>query len=175
LFINNARGRFPNEPRFRLAQVVWGITSRRKGDLERLAKDPAVGADALVQLAYLEFFERDYDTAITYAKRAAGQAVEPTARYVAHFIAGFCHEVRGRPADAVGEYAGALKAFPRGQSASIALALLLARDNQGETAFDLIDRSLAAYPDGYDPWRLFSYGGYARWPTLIADLRKVIR
>jgi hypothetical protein len=65
--------------------------------------------------------------------------------------------------------------IPHAQSASIALAQLLLRDSQAEPAMALLDRTLVERPDGDDPWRLFAYGGYNRWPALIADVRKAVR
>jgi tetratricopeptide (TPR) repeat protein len=134
-----------------------------------------VAPDALVRLAYLQFSDRNYEAALQFARRAGDTAVESDTKYVAHFIMASCHEAQRRPADAVAEYAAALRAWPYGQSASTAVAVLLARDNQPDAAFDLVDRSVAEHPDGDDPWRLFSYGSYARWNTLIADVRRAIR
>jgi hypothetical protein len=56
----------------------------------------------------------------------------------------------------------------------MALALLLVRGNQAERAFDFVERSLMERPDGDDPWRLFAYGGYVRWPLLIAEVRRAV-
>jgi predicted Zn-dependent protease len=109
------------------------------------------------------------------AEQARTRSAEPWTRYLAHFIAGFSYEHEKRYQDAVREYAAALEAVPHAQSASIALAQLLLRDNQADAAFDLITRSVTERPDGDDPWRLFAYGAYVRWPVLIADVRKAIR
>ena len=178
-FISNAIRRFPDEPRLRMARAVWQVSHgiRRSGqrDLERLATDPQVGADALLQLAYLQLSERRYGNALRDAGRAAELALDPSAQYLAHFILAFCHEAERRPSQAAAEYAAALRAVPNAQSASLGLALLLMRNNEAEQAFDLVDRSLAERPDGEDPWRLFAYGGYVRWPILIAELRKVVQ
>jgi hypothetical protein len=180
-FIEDAVKRFPGEQRLLLARAVfdWRMFSapsrRARSEFEKLAVDPVVGAEALLQLAYLELEDRDYQTTTQLARRAADQAREPAVAYLAHFIMAFCHEAQGRPADAVASYTAALQAVPYGQSASIALAALLMRDNQADAAFHLIDHSLAKRPDGDDPWRLFVYGGYVRWPLLIADVRKEIR
>ena len=52
---------------------------------------------------------------------------------------------------------------------------MLLRSNQADAAFELVRRSLSERPNGDDPWRLFDYGDYVRWPVLIADVRKAIR
>jgi tetratricopeptide (TPR) repeat protein len=174
-FITDATKRFPDEPRFRLARTVWLPSRRIAPDLEKLTRDPIVGPDALVELAYLQFWDRDYQAALRFARRAADQGKEIGTQYMAHFLIGFCHEAQGSLQEAVREYATALKVVPHAQSASIALALLLMRDNQAEAALGLIDRSMTERSHGDDPWRLFAYGGYVRWPLVIADLRKAIQ
>jgi tetratricopeptide (TPR) repeat protein len=177
-FLDHAVKRFPDDARFRLVNLLWlnPPASRRVLAFQALAEDPEIGPEALVELAYLKFFdEGDVKTARRLAEQAANRAAEPWTRYLAHLIAGFMGETQGRHQDAVQEYTAALRAVPHAQSASIALAQLLLRDNQADAAFDLINRSLTERPDGDDPWRLFAYGGYVRWPLLIADVRKAIR
>jgi tetratricopeptide (TPR) repeat protein len=177
-FIDRGLRRFPDEPRLRLAQVVWRVSHGRSSgvrrDLERLTQDPVVGADALLQLAYLHVASRDFETAIGVARQAADATAQPATRYAAAFMSGVCYEALRRPGDAMVAYQAALEAVPHGQSASLALAQLLLRSNQADQAFELLDRSLAERPDGDDPWRLFSYGGYIHWAALIADLRTVM-
>jgi tetratricopeptide (TPR) repeat protein len=176
-FLDNATNRFPDEPRLRLARLGQRMLGRSPnlsgvdGELERLARDATVAGDAYVERAYLRMFDRDCQGVVRHARTALDHAHEASTQYVAHFLIGYCHEAQGRLQDAVQAYASALQAVPDGQSASIALSLLLIRDGQAERAFDLIDRSMTARPDGDDPWRLLAYPGYVRWPILIADLR----
>jgi tetratricopeptide (TPR) repeat protein len=177
-FLEDSVKRFPDDARLRLTNVIWQNppTSRLVLALEPLTEHPEVGPEALVELAFVKFFdEGDLKTARRLTELAADRAAEPWTRYMAHLIAGFVGERQGRHQDAVSEYAAALRAVPHAQSASLALAQLLLRDNQADAAFDLINRSLTERPDGDDPWRLFAYGGYVRWPVLIADVRKAIR
>jgi hypothetical protein len=179
IFINDAFKRFPDDPRLRLANATSrsraGGSVYIRGDLERLAKDPVVGAEALVQLAYLEVIDGDCREGLRVARQAAERSLEAHTLYLAHVWSAVCHEMQGRPSEAVSAYAAALRAVPHGQSASIALAGLLLRDGQVNAATDLIERSLTERPVGDDPWRLFAYGGYVRWPLLVADARKTIR
>jgi hypothetical protein len=182
-FIDDAVDRFPDDARVRLARVLSLPPSRDLNPLVRLTADPEIGPDALVELAFLMFrFERDdietvkrLEAATRLAEQAVNRAVEPWTRYVGHFIAALVHEQEGRYQDAMREYGAALKTVPHAQSASIALAQLLLRDNQPDAAFDLINRSMTERPDGDDPWRLFEYREYVRWPALIAEVRKAIR
>jgi tetratricopeptide (TPR) repeat protein len=177
-FLDHAVKRFPDDVRLRLANVLWlnPPISRRVLAFESLTEHPEIGSEALVELAYLKFVEQgDARAARPLVEQAAKMAAEPWTRYMAHLLAGFVGETQGRYQDAVREYSAALRAVPHAQTASLALAQLLLRDNQADAAFDLINRSLAERPDGDDPWRLFAYGGYVRWPVLIADVRKAIR
>jgi tetratricopeptide (TPR) repeat protein len=180
-FLEDAVKRFPDDARLRLAELVWLYPHSVQNlqnplALRRLTEHPEVGPDALLEFAFLRFhYERDFDAARRLAGQAASRGVEPWTRYLGHFIAALCHEKQGRYKDAAGEYTAALKAVPYAQSASIALAQLPVRDGQADAAFDLINRSLTERPDGDDPWRLFPYGEYVRWPVLIADVRKAIR
>ena len=177
-FLDDAIKRFPDDARLRFAKLVWlpPTALRNFGPIERLTEHPEIGPDALVELAYLNFyFDGDLKTARRLAEQAAGRAAEPSTRYLAHFILGAVGERQGRHQDAAQEYAAALSEVPHAQSASIALAQLLIRDNQAEAAFDLLNRTVTERPDGDDPWRLFAYGAYVRWPVLIADVRKAIR
>lgn len=182
-FIDDAVRRFPEDQRLRLAAVVWasaaspdppcrGVFAR---SLERSIKNPEVGPDVLVELAYLCAWEGKFEESARWAEQAATVAVEPWTRYMAHFLAASAHDKLGHYPDATREYRAALAAVPHAQSASLALAPLLLRENQPDAAFDLVARSLAERPGGEDPWRLFRYGGYIRWPVLIADVRKAIR
>jgi predicted Zn-dependent protease len=143
--------------------------------LETLSKDPEGGPDAAIELAYVRFWEGKPDAARLLAEQVVSRSADPSMRYLAHFIAAISYEYQRRYQDAVREYAAALKEVPHAQSASIALAQLLVRDNQAEAAADLVNRSLTDHPEGDDPWRLFAYGGYVRWPVLIADMRKAIK
>jgi predicted Zn-dependent protease len=152
-----------------------GVEPLNVGVLERLTKDPDVGPDALLELAYARILERKPENARRLAQQAGGLSAEPWIRYLSHFIAALSHEFQGHYQDAVQEYAAALGVIPHAQSASIALAQLLLRDNQAERAMVLLNRTLVERPDGDDPWRLFSYGAYNRWPVLIADVRKAVR
>jgi hypothetical protein len=184
-FLDAAVKRFPDDARLQLAVLgsplgeglpgALAVKPLNVASLERLTKDAEVGPDALIEFAYLKISEREPEAARRLAQQAGSQSAETWIRYLSHFIVAVSHEFQGHYQDAVREYSAALNAVPHAQSASIALAQLLLRDNQGKPAMDLLNRSLTERPDGDDPWRLFAYGGYIRWPTLIADVRKAIR
>jgi tetratricopeptide (TPR) repeat protein len=174
-FLEGAVKRFPDDAQIRFALLLSQLPPPNARNLKPLTEDPDGGPIILLELAYLTFEGGDPEAARRFAEQAGTRSAEPWTRYLAHFIAAFCHEYQKRYQDAVREYAAALEAVPHAQSASIALAQLLLRDNQADAAFDLINRSVTERPDGDDPWRLFAYGTYVRWPVLIADVRKAIR
>ena len=185
-FLKEAFARFPEDPRLQLAEVAWlpelerllgtppPPRARTARGLERLTGDPEVGPAALVELGYMKFVDKDFESARLLTARAASDAKESWTRYLAHFVGGVIAERQGRFQDALREYVAALEDVPHAQSATIALVPVLLRSNQADRAFELVSRSLNDRPDGDDPWRLFAYGDYVRWPVLIADVRKAI-
>jgi tetratricopeptide (TPR) repeat protein len=174
-FLEQALKRFSDDAQIRYALQLSQLPPPNARSLQPLTEDPDGGPIVLLEIAYLTFEGGNPEAAIRLAGQAGTRSAEPWTRYLAHFIAAFCHEHQKRYQDAVREYAAALEAVPHAQSASIALAQLLLRDNQADAAFGLIDRSVTERPDGEDPWRSFAYGTYVRWPVLIADVRKAIR
>ena len=174
-FIDNAIRRFPDEPRLLLARLMLRGGAWVDIELEKLAaRDSTLAGDVFVERAYLQLSRRNCSGAVQHARTALERALEAPTKYVAHFLIGYCHQAQGRPQDAVQEYGAALRAVPEGQSATIALSLLLLANGQAQLAFDLIDRSMTLQPNGDDPWRLFAYRGYVRWPVLIADVRRAV-
>jgi tetratricopeptide (TPR) repeat protein len=175
-FLEWAAKRFPDDAQIRFALRRTQMPPPRPQNFKPFTEDPDGGPIVLLDIAYKTFMEGgNAEAARRLAEQARTRSAEPWTRYLAHFIAGFSYEHEKRYQDAVREYAAALEAVPHAQSASIALAQLLLRDNQADAAFDLITRSMTERLDGDDPWRLFAYGAYVRWPVLIADVRKAIR
>jgi hypothetical protein len=181
-FIADAAGRFPDDARLQLAKLLFvGGAIKSASGLEPLTGDPEIGPDVLLQIAMYAYRDsrqgdKRFDEVRRLADQAARRAVEPWTIYLAHFLAGLSNARQGHAQDAIREYLAALDAVPRAQSASLALAEVLLRGTQADTdaAVALVTRSLAEQPDGEDPWRLFEYGEYVRWPALIADVRKAI-
>ena len=84
------------------------------------------------------------------------------------------HTKRRQPKDAEAAYRGAVAAVPHAQSATVALAALLARDGRRAEAQQLVGDMLAANPPPPDPWRGFVHADDRFWPQLIARLRAEI-
>jgi tetratricopeptide (TPR) repeat protein len=202
--LDRAIDRFPDEPRLRLAKLVvasFGVDSDVEArsrqlsfthgkagaamarealdaairDLQTMTRDPVVGADAQARVAHLFANLRDHASALTHAQAAARAARESATVYIARVLAGRSLVALGRHADAAREYAAALEAVPRGQSASIALAGLTLLTGEPGRASTLVNGALDQTGPRDDPWRLFPYGEFIHWLRLIADLRKAMR
>jgi hypothetical protein len=66
-------------------------------------------------------------------------------------------------------YRGALLAVPRAQSATFAVAVLMAKRGERAGAAALVDASLKT-PLAVDPWRAYGDADDRFWPALLAKL-----
>jgi tetratricopeptide (TPR) repeat protein len=142
---------------------------------EPLAEDPLVGGDAEVRMAHILYLNHELVAALEHASRSAAIGRDAAVRYQAQVLTGKILERLGRLADAGRAYGAALDLWPGGQSATLALAPWLVLSGQSPQADRIVSESLAAHPHDDDPWRLYHYGDYVRWPELVADMRKAIR
>ena len=177
--------RFPTERRFALGQgiaIEWRLfpSARRAGlreaqqVFESLLNDSAVGAEASMRLGVLRF-RTDVGPALPLLERADQSTSDPYVQYLARYFQGQALERERQPADAEAAYRAALDTIPRAQSATFALAALLAaRGVRGEAAA-LIDDSLTVKPRPVDPWRTYAEADDRFWPDLIAKLRAEIQ
>jgi hypothetical protein len=156
------------------------IEDRRRAQLNyamhqflALVDDPAVGHEARIRLAYLHFRSEEYEEARREAETAANATADANLRYLARFVAGQAAQALGDLTAAEAQYAAALAARPRAQSATFALAALQFLRGAAGPAYDLINPISAPRQrqDDDDPWRLFLYADFPRLPALLADLR----
>lgn len=198
--LNHARKRFPGEPRFSLAAAMAeeirsaGEPSRdrtransqveqleavvRRNTIQRFMKVagiPAVAAEAEMHIGYLWFQFRNGAEALKHLKIAHERSTDPYVTYLAHFFAGRVLLEEKRVALAEAAFRDALATVPGTQSASEALAALLFVDGRRDEAYALIETSYNQRPLPPDPWRLYGYGDYRRWPALIRQLREAIK
>jgi hypothetical protein len=136
--------------------------------------DGDVGADAEVHVSHLYLEAHAFALALDHARTAA-TGVEPTTRYLAHMVAGQALIHLHRPEDASRELTEALDILPNGQSAALALSSLLLLAGDPWQADELATRSLPGRPGADDPWRLYYYGEFVRWPAIMADLHRALR
>jgi hypothetical protein len=138
--------------------------------LQILHDDPAVGAEATLRIAYVQFLLGHFaDARKTAATVATGRT--PDVHYLAEVIAAQASEALSQPDAARAAYERAVQAFPAGESASLALAVYrLTGDDRGDAAA-LAENSLVRTREGDDPWRLFLYGSFRHWPQRLRTLR----
>ena len=182
--LKHAQARFPQEPRFKLAQGI-ALESRlfqappKSGVgiamqvLSGLANDPDVGAEANVRLGVNRFRHDDLDGARQSIDRAEDLTRDRYVRYLARYVRGRIAENQKHPDEAEREYRYALTLVPHAQSASIALAAVLSAQGRRAEAAALAVDAISATPPP-DPWREYIHGDDRFWPSWIARLRAEI-
>jgi hypothetical protein len=133
--------------------------------------DPEAGGEAVLRTAYLRFRIGETPEALDGLGRATG-ATDAFVRYLAHFLIGRLHERQGRRAEAESAYRLALDTLPGAQSGAIALSTVLFLADRPDEAYAVMEAAGRVSPQPPDPWRLYGYGDYRRWPALKAELRR---
>jgi Flp pilus assembly protein TadD len=82
---------------------------------------------------------------------------------------------RGRPEDAAKAYRDALTAWPRAQSARVALMTLVLSRGDRQQAAQLAEAAETEPASGneFDPWWTFWLGDYRAYPAIVAHLREI--
>lgn len=184
--LSHVIARFPEEPRFALAQAVaiefhtWNDGFRRpRSDVfnppdairafDHMSKDDAIGPEASLRLGYLRLRMNRVDDALSLFTHVQTVTRDEYLVYLAHYFTGQALERKNRLADAERAYRSALAAVPRAQSATVALAALLVRSGQAMEASALVEASLTS-PLTDDPWRAYETADDRFWPRLIDRL-----
>ena len=169
--------RFPNEPRFALGQ---GIARDRQWPddavqaYRALERNADVGGEAMMRLGAMQMRLRRAADALKQFDRALELTRDPYVVYLAHFFSGQIYERQPNLKLAEDSYRRAVAAIPRAQSATLALATLLARDGRRAEAQQLVTAMTSAVATSPDPWRTFVRADDRFWPLLIARLRREI-
>jgi len=176
--LNHVMDRFPQEPRFVLAQGI--VRERDFPDdalkiYAALADDPAVGGEALARLAGLQLRQRRPADALVSADRADRLSRDPYVNYLARLFRGMTLQNLRRDVDAVAAYQSALAVRPATESASVHLAELLFRADNRAAAQSTMADVLAGESSITDPFLTVAHGDDRFWPELIARLRREIR
>jgi tetratricopeptide (TPR) repeat protein len=186
----HAQDRFKTEPRLRLAMTIalefqtWPGSRRAPHvrnhaavapKLAELMRDDAIGAEAAVRLGSLHVRTGRLKDALGVFERVETMTRDTYLIYLARYFKGTALEKAGQPADAEAAYRGALAAIPHAQSATMALAALLAKQDRRAEAGALIETQLSTRPQPLDPWHAYAAGDARFWPELIARLRAEIR
>jgi tetratricopeptide (TPR) repeat protein len=182
--LEHAAERFPYERRFALAQgiaVEWRLFPRTQSGasearqiFESLQDDEQVGAEASVRLGLLRLRANAVAPALALFEEAERRTREPYVVYLARYFRGRALERARRPDDAIAAHRGALDVIPGAQSASFALAALLASRGHRTEAARVADQALTANPRRLDPWRAYGQADARFWPELIDQLHQEI-
>ena len=196
-YLDKAVARFPDEPRFKLvapiaidwttwpaaraaanpttyrAPIFFSATAEEKA-FTRILNDPDVGAEAHVRLGALHVRRGNQDAALKDFEAAEASTRDPYVVYLARYFAGQAYEQKKQPDSAMRSYRRALLTIPHAQSASFALAALLARADQRIEAAKLMSDAVGPNPEPVDPWRAFADADDRFWPLLVGRLRAEI-
>jgi tetratricopeptide (TPR) repeat protein len=197
--LSHAIARFPDEPRVLLAtaRLSFGrfegeptrnekVTSvdlkgfRRTGRLRALAyldairAHPALELEAHMRAGHIHYAMGSYNTALRLERLALAGSPDVRTAYLAHFTAARVLLALERPDEAARDFEAAIALQPRAQSAVLALTVLQSSSTTDTPSFAPLRRALDSHDPFDDPWRLFGYGDYARWPELRAALRGAI-
>jgi hypothetical protein len=189
--IRHLADRFPGEPRLALARALpheheyWrlrmapvngvliineAVASVAIPALERAAKHPDTRAEARLRLGHLEYRRGNLAPALEHLAAAAEGDDDPTRTYLAHLFAGWVHEKAGRPNEAIASFRQSLAAV-NGLAAALGLGVRLYEQDKRDEADALVKAALEPATAVPDPWKVYAYGDFRRFPYLLARLR----
>jgi tetratricopeptide (TPR) repeat protein len=155
------------------AQVVRGLEEASAAYATALAAAPDL-FEARLGLGRTRWRQGKLDEAEGELARAARDARDPAALYLAQLFLARVHDDASRPADAERAYRAALSAYPAGQAAAFGLAELQARGGDGGGSRATVERALAPSPDveASDPHAFYHLGPAGRAQELMDALRE---
>lgn len=188
----HARRRFPDEPRWLLADAFkseweyWRLylTMQGKADggapglvlpaLERASARPENHREVALRRGFVELSAGRHEQALALLARVP-PGDDPAQLYLAHLFTGWTLERQSRSEDAIAAFRAALDAVPHAQAAALHAAALLYQSGDRAAADALVEAMLAEGTDVPDPWRIYGYGDLRRVPALIAELQRAIQ
>jgi hypothetical protein len=176
--LDHVTERFPNEPRFMLAQGIarpqWPTDAAKA--FMAVMDDEDVGGEATMRLGALFMHDRrNAEGSLNAFAKAEDLTRDPYVIYLTRFFTGQIRERQRRLDDATAAYRGATAAWPHAQAATMALASLLFEAGRRVEAQTFAGAMLAAKPPARDPWREFVHADNRFWPQLVGRLRAEIR
>ncbi len=196
--LRRIKNRFPSEPRILLTNA-WMLESLRGGGfpppsrgkpggtgdtgsniraayVKALASsDVAVAGEADLRLGYYDLIADRSESALTRLAHAAAATTDPDVLYLAHLFRGWTLTRMNRETESTAEYQRAVDTVPAGSTGSLWLARRLLLEGKRNEADAVADRSLVGSRDIEDPWRLYGYGDFRRFPAFMKQLREAIR
>jgi len=196
--LRRIKNRFPKEPRILLADA-WSLESLRGGGfppplrgkpggvgdsggnikaayMKALASpDATVAGEADLRLGYYDLIADRSESALARLAHALSTTTDPDVIYLAHLFRGWTLSRMERDGESTAEYQLAVEAVPAGGTGALWLSRRLVLEGKRATADAIADRSLVGARDIDDPWRLYGYGDFRRFPALMKQLREAIR
>jgi tetratricopeptide (TPR) repeat protein len=194
--LNHVKDRFPNDPSLVMARAfvatehtILGVSnnlwdsgaSEVPGETVARLTDalavPSLAAEAHIRLAFLDLMANRFDTAATHLDAAETATTDPELRYLAALFRGWAWTRQKKPDDAIAAFRKAIEAVPDAQTATLALGAGLYANGEREEASAMVEHALTATDPTrvHDPWLLYGYGDFRRWPKLIAELREALK
>lgn len=181
----------------RLAELLASLPVIER-DLEALASEDGIRAEAELNLGYLSVRQQRWDDALAHLDRVAPSTNDAFVICISHYLRGWVFQRTGRRDDAIGEYRVALDASPGARSISTMLADQLAQAGRQAEAYSVLDATLkrsAAAVDSrpqlpsrggragamplvsqqMDPWDQFQHGDTRLIATYFTQLREALR
>ena len=187
--------RFPREPRLALARALlrehefWvlhlehlsgaqihddSVASIAIPALQLAAEHPDTRSEARLRLGFLEYRRGNLDAAFGHLQFAAEGTDDPTRVYLAHLFTGWAYEKGGRSADAIESFRKASAAV-NGLSAALGLGVRLYELDARDEADAVVKAALDPAQAVPDPWKVYGYGDFRRFPQLLARLRAMLQ
>jgi tetratricopeptide (TPR) repeat protein len=135
----------------------------------------AVAPEAHVRLAYYDLIADQHESALAHLAQAQSATTDRDVIYLAHLFRGWTLARMDRDAETTAEYQQAVDAVPGAGTGALWLAGRLLLEGKRAEADAVVDRSLVDSKDVEDPWRLFGYGDFFRFPAIMKQLRGAIR
>lgn len=186
----HAEGRFPGDPQWALSRAVaeelptWpaprdedklsvaaNVESRiRARYRDAMALDTARD-EAHLRFGYFELRRGRTAEAMTEFDQVNPSAADPTLRYWLHLFRGRALARMNRTSEAAASFRRAVAEVPGAQSATIALAVMLAADRQTSDGSDLVGQMLLLREPPRDPWTIYEFPTTRHWKMSIETLR----
>ncbi|HUF23406.1 MAG TPA: hypothetical protein VMN81_04695 [Vicinamibacterales bacterium] len=195
-FADYALTRFPNEPRFLLAQAfavdqtrAFAETSGRNGAgqashvrdvtarYDAAARFPETAAEARVRKAFFLHRIGRHAEALAELEGADGRTADRdvTIGYLRRLIRGRVLEGLGRFGEARAAYESARSVLPDAQSPAVALMRLHVRSGDRPAADALAAAIETAPKHAFDPWWVYWLGDARQYGAIVARLREETR
>jgi tetratricopeptide (TPR) repeat protein len=141
---------------------------------ERLVERESIASEAYLHLGQTYVRLAQPREALIAFRRADETAATPYEAYLARTLAGAALERAGRHEDATVAFLGALEAYPRAQSATLALAPLLFQSGQREQAAELLENAVRV-PVTIDPLQYYWVGDPEAPRRALQQVRQALK